>query len=56
MPRPRNLENLINIIEKIVAGRVQKYYQEVCLVEQPYIKDPEKHVGDLITEAVNTLG
>jgi elongation factor Ts len=45
-----------NIIEKIVAGRVQKFYQEVCLVEQPYIKDPEKHVGDLITEAVTTLG
>ena len=45
-----------NIIDKIVAGRVQKYYQEVCLVDQPYIKDPEKHVGDLITEAVNTLG
>ena len=45
-----------NIIEKIVAGRVQKFYQEVCLVEQPYIKDPEKHVGDLIAEAVNTLG
>jgi len=45
-----------NIIDKIVAGRVQKFYQEVCLVEQPYIKDPEKHVGDLITEAVNTLG
>ena len=45
-----------NIIDKIVAGRVQKFYQEVCLVEQPYIKDPEKHVGDLITEAVNILG
>ena len=45
-----------NIIDKIVAGREQKFYQEVCLVEQPYIKDPEKHVGDLITEAVNTLG
>lgn len=45
-----------NIIEKIVEGRVQKYYQEVCLVEQPFIKDPEKRVGDLITEAVATLG
>ncbi len=45
-----------NIIKKIVDGRIQKYYQEICLVEQPFIKDPEKHVGDLVTEAVATLG
>lgn len=45
-----------NIIEKIVEGRVQKYFQEVCLVEQPFIKDPDKRVGDLITETVATLG
>lgn len=45
-----------NIIEKIVEGRVQKYFQEVCLVEQPFIKDPEKRVGDLITETVASLG
>jgi|TARA_B100002003_G_scaffold204638_1_gene197722 elongation factor Ts len=45
-----------NIIEKIVEGRVQKYFQEVCLIEQPFIKDPDKRVGDLITETVATLG
>ncbi|MDP6276776.1 MAG: translation elongation factor Ts [Candidatus Marinimicrobia bacterium] len=45
-----------NIIDTIVDGRIQKYFQEICLVEQPFIKDPEKHVGDLITEAVATLG
>lgn len=45
-----------NIIEKIVEGRVQKYFQEVCLVEQPFIKDPEKRVSDLITETVASLG
>lgn len=45
-----------NIIEKIVDGRVQKYFQEVCLVEQPFIKDPDKRVGDIITETVATLG
>ncbi len=45
-----------NIIEKIVEGRIQKYFQEICLLEQPFIKDPDKHVGDLITEAVATLG
>jgi elongation factor Ts len=45
-----------NIIDKIVEGRIQKYFQEICLLEQPFIKDPDKHVGDLITEAVATLG
>ena len=45
-----------NIIEKIVDGRIQKYYQEICLVEQPFIKDPDKRVGDLVTEAIATLG
>ncbi len=45
-----------NIIEKIVEGRIKKYFQEICLLEQPFIKDPDKHVGDLITEAVATLG
>lgn len=45
-----------NIIEKIVDGQLEKYYQEVCLLDQQYIKDPDKHVRDLITEAVATLG
>jgi elongation factor Ts len=45
-----------NIVEKIVDGRVQKYLQEVCLIEQPYIKDPDVRVGDLVTEAIATLG
>lgn len=44
------------IIEKIVDGRLEKYYQEVCLLDQQYIKDPDKHVRDLITEAVSSLG
>ncbi len=43
-------------IDKIVAGRIQKYYQEICLVEQPFIKDPDKKVSDLITEAIANLG
>lgn len=37
-----------NIIEKIVAGKVQKYYQEVCLVKQEYIKDDKKLVSDIL--------
>jgi elongation factor Ts len=45
-----------NIIEKMVTGRLEKYFQDVCLLEQPFIKDPDRKVQDLLTEAVATLG
>ncbi|MBN4080875.1 translation elongation factor Ts [Caldithrix abyssi] len=45
-----------NIIEKIVEGRLEKFYAESCLLEQPFIKDSDRKVGDLVTEAVATLG
>jgi len=35
---------------------MEKFYVESCLLEQPYIKDPDRKVGDLITEMVATLG
>jgi len=44
------------VIEKIVAGKMDKYFQETCLLEQPFIKDPDKIVKDLITESIATLG
>ena len=45
-----------NIIEKMVDGRVNKFFQENCLMEQAYIKDSEKKVLDLLTESIATLG
>ena len=45
-----------NIIEKMVEGRLSKFYQENCLMEQAYIKDPDKKVVDLMTETIATLG
>jgi len=45
-----------NIINKMVEGRIEKFYAESCLVEQHYIKDSERKVSDLLTEAVSTLG
>ena len=45
-----------NIIEKMVEGRLSKFFQENCLMEQAYIKDPEKKVNDLMTETIATLG
>ena len=45
-----------NIVEKMIEGRMQKFFQESCLLEQTYIKDPDKKVKDLITESIATLG
>tara|TARA_B100002051_G_scaffold11549_1_gene9690 strand:- start:674 stop:1294 length:621 start_codon:yes stop_codon:yes gene_type:complete len=45
-----------NIIEKMVEGRLSKFFQESCLLDQTYIKDPDKKVSDLLTETIATLG
>jgi len=45
-----------NIIEKMVEGRLTKFFQESCLMEQTYIKDSDKKVNDLLTETIATLG
>lgn len=45
-----------NIVEKIVEGRVEKFYAEVVLLEQPYVKDNDKSVGDFVKETVGSLG
>jgi len=44
------------IIEKIVTGRIGKYYEEVCLLEQPYIRDESIKIGEMLTEAIRTTG
>tara|TARA_B100000941_G_C28373996_1_gene483669 strand:+ start:266 stop:886 length:621 start_codon:yes stop_codon:yes gene_type:complete len=45
-----------SILDKIVDGRIEKYFQENCLLEQSYIKDADKSVQDILTESVATLG
>jgi len=45
-----------HIIERIVEGKLNKWFEEVCLLEQPFIKDEEKTVGDLVKEHVAKLG
>ena len=45
-----------NIIERMVEGRLSKFFQENCLMEQAYIKDSDKKVSDLMTETIATLG
>ncbi|MBI4828227.1 MAG: elongation factor Ts [Nitrospinae bacterium] len=45
-----------NIVPKIVEGKMKKYYTEVCLNEQPFVKDPDKSVGQLLKETGARLG
>jgi elongation factor Ts len=44
------------IVDKIVEGKIDKFYSEVCLLEQAFIKDQDKKVAEVITEAVARLG
>ena len=44
------------IVDKMVEGRIEKYYKEVCLLEQPFIKNPDITVKELITESIAKIG
>ena len=44
------------VVEKIVEGRLNKFYGEICFTEQPYIKDPDKSVEQLLKESIATIG
>lgn len=44
------------VVDRMVEGRMDKYFQEICLLEQPFIREPERKVKDLITEAVTRTG
>lgn len=45
-----------NVIEKMVTGQLNKFYGEICLVDQPYVKDQKKNVGSIIKETGKNLG
>lgn len=44
------------IVEKMVEGRLEKYYKEVCLMEQPFVKDPDKTIEQLVKEKIAKIG
>lgn len=44
------------IVDKMVEGRVEKYYKEICLMEQPFIKDPDIAVKDLLMQKIAKIG
>ena len=45
-----------HIVDKMVEGRIKKYYQEVCLYEQPFVKDSSKTIREMINEAIMSIG
>ena len=45
-----------NLKEKIVSGRLEKIYSQVCLLEQPFVKNPDQTINDLIKEKIAKLG
>ena len=45
-----------DLVDKIVSGRVRKYYEEFCLMEQPFVKDDKVKIKDLITDAIRVTG
>ena len=44
------------IVDKMIDGRVKKFYEEVCLLDQPFVKDPSKTITDIVNEAILTIG
>lgn len=45
-----------NIVEKMITGRVEKYYKEACLMEQTFIKNPDQTITQLINETISRIG
>ena len=45
-----------HIAEKIVEGRLEKFFQEACLLEQPFVKNPDQTINDLVTEMTAKVG
>ena len=44
------------IVEKMMAGRIEKFYKEHCLLEQTFVKDPDKSIQDLVNEKISKIG
>lgn len=44
------------VVDKIIEGKIERFYSEVCLMEQPFIKDPDKSISNVINDAIARLG
>lgn len=56
MAQPDMASKPENIREKIIVGRIEKFYEQVCLLNQAFIKDPDTKVEDMIKSAISTIG
>jgi len=45
-----------NVVEKMVEGRIKKFKKEICLLDQPFVKDTDKTIQELVTEKIATIG
>jgi elongation factor Ts len=45
-----------NIVEKMVVGKIDRYLSEICLLEQQFVKNPEKSIQDMLTELIGKMG
>jgi elongation factor Ts len=44
------------VIERMITGKLDKYYQDACLLEQPFVKDQDKTIGDYLKQIIGKLG
>ena len=56
MSEPKNANKPDQVIDKIVEGQINKFYEDNVLLDQPFVKDTAKTVGDLVTEKVAKTG
>jgi elongation factor Ts len=52
---PKNANKPADVLDKIIEGRLNKFYEEVALLEQPFVKDPAKTIGELLAEKIGTI-
>jgi elongation factor Ts len=52
---PKNASKPAEVLDKIIEGRLNKFYEENVLVDQPFVKDPSKTIGELVAEKIGSI-
>jgi elongation factor Ts len=52
---PKNANKPEDVLNKIIEGRLNKYYEENVLLDQPFVKDPSKTIGELVAEKISSI-
>jgi len=52
---PKNTNKPEDVLNKIIEGRLNKFFEESVLLDQPFVKDPSKTIGDLVTEKISSI-